>query len=186
MPVYEPAAVDPREYTLPDGLFRESIPDGRFSRLDIASGSTLLTSGTLRVVAIGLIAGEVVTTIGTVSADAASSPTNQWACLLDRDLNVLAKSTDRTTEAWGATTYKGFDGGTFPFTVTTSGLYYLGLVVVATTPPTLRIATNTTGLTAIAPITVGNSTTGLTNPASLGATAAALTAISSPHWAAVG
>jgi hypothetical protein len=67
---------------------------------------------------------------------------------------------------------------TAPYTATADGILYAGLLVVASTTPTLQGLTNGTanGLAAEAPILYGTADASLTNPASCPSTAAAITA----------
>lgn len=129
-------------------------------------------------------AGTTITTAKVYSGNtAAVTPTNQWVCLIDDDTNrnVLVKSADKTTEAWGTDTEKvfTFTGG---YTTTTAIRPYVGLVVVAGTMPNIMADVHGRGaITKVTPIMCGTSTTGLTDPASLGATAAALSASISVH-----
>jgi hypothetical protein len=108
-------------------------------------------------------------------ATAAVTPTNQWACLVDTGLNVLAKSADRTTEAWGALAAKTFTLSS-PYTPTVDTPVYVGLVVVAATVNNLRGHANSGTIIGLSPSLGGGSTTALTTPASLGATVTAPTA----------
>ena len=74
---------------------------------------------------------------------------------------------------------------TTPYTVPTTGLYYLGYFITATTVPTLKGGTAKTGgqLNGTAPILFGTSSTGLTT--TLPNPAAAITAGTASFWACV-
>lgn len=156
----------------PTNAISESIFGRAFN-----TNQSFLSSGRLGLVALKTLPGGVtVNTITFVSATtAAGTPTNQWFCLVDQSLNVLAKTNDDTTTAWAGNSAK---------TLTISGGYtpaddiavYAGIVVAATTVPTLAVQQLASGsnIATLAPKLSGNSTTGLTNPASLGATAAAI------------
>lgn len=122
-------------------------------------------------------AGVTVTNVTFVSAtQAAVTPTNWWFCLVDQALNVLRKTADQTTTAWAASTAKTLAlASTYTPTVDTA--VYAGVCVVAGTVPNFEGIFATSGGNAhmaIAPVISGWSTTGLTTPASLGATAAAV------------
>jgi hypothetical protein len=148
-------------------------------RANAATGNNagLLTSGRLQLAG-GLVipAGQTITTVSFMSGtQAAVTPTNQWACLVGIDRTVLVKSADVTTAAWAANTVKTFTLAT-PYTPTVDTPVYAGLVVAAGTVPDLRGLNSSTVIMELPPILTGYSTTGLTNPASLGATAAAITA----------
>jgi hypothetical protein len=144
----------------------------------VAGSSCVLTSGTLQLVGGFVIpANQPINTVTFFSGStAAGTPTNQWACLVDLALNVLVKSADQTTGAWTALTYKTFTLAS-AYTPTVNTPVYAGIVVTATTPPDLRGASSSGGIGAALPRLNGNSTSGLTNPASLGSTAAAPSAL---------
>jgi len=148
--------------------------------------TSALTSGTLRFQAIYLQAGNTVSNISIYSATtAAATPTNGFFALYDGSRNLLAQSANFTTEAWAANTVKT-KAMTTPYKVPTSGLYYVGIMIAATTVPTLightARTTNTVG--GVAPILQGNTaSTGLTT--SLPNPAGAVTAATSSFYAAV-
>ena len=108
--------------------------------------------------------------------------TNQWFGLFSDALVPLRLTADDTSTAWAASTAKTL-ALTSPFVTTYSGLYYLGVCVVAGTVPSLIGAQATTSLLAgIAPKPNGTSTTGLTDPASCPNPVAALTqTVSTPY-----
>lgn len=133
--------------------------------------TALLSTGRLSLQALAIQAGELLTSISFWSATtAAGTPTNQLFGLYDSSLNLLRSSNNDTTTAWAANTRKTL-ALTSTFTTTYSGLYYLGIMVTATTVPTLKGYTARTGgqLNAAAPSLGGTSNTGLTtalpNPA---------------------
>ena len=150
----------------------------------------IITSQQLRLVAVALPSGFVLTKMGWFSGTTAlGTPTNYWACLLDPALKVLATSTDLLTAAWAANTLKNFT-----FTSLTlrrpPGLYYAGLVVKATTPPSLLGTIDAHAIVATqAPILSGNSSTaGLSVPGDLvvGTTAGAITASAVKPYVVIG
>lgn len=133
--------------------------------------TSLLSSGRLSLQAIAIMQGELLTSISFWSATtAAGTPTNQLFGLYDNNLNLLRSTGNDTTTAWAANTRKTLNL-TSTFTTTYSGLYYLGIMVTATTVPTIKGYTARTGgqLNAAAPSLGGTSNTGLTtalpNPA---------------------
>lgn len=139
------------------------------------------TSGVLHL--FGLVylrAGVPITSIGTrTSTTLFTTPTAQWMCLVKQsDLSVLAKTQDKTNEAWAANTDKTFTITGGPYIPTADALAYVGLVAVhgGSDPTFWGSATGNAAINGISPIKAGTSTTGLTDPASLGATAAAITA----------
>jgi hypothetical protein len=103
---------------------------------------------------------------------------------VDQSLNVLAKTADDTTTAWNLNTTKtlAISGG---YTPTTDLPVYLGIMVAATTVPTLVQVGISTVIGGLTPMIAATSTTGLTTPASLGATAGALTALNGLAYAYV-
>ena len=133
--------------------------------------TSLLSTGRLSLQAIAIREGELLTSISFWSATtAANTPTNQIFGLYDSDLTLLRATNNDTTTAWGANTRKTLNL-TSTFTTTYTGLYYLGIMVTATTVPTIKGYAARTGgqLNAAAPSLGGTSTTGLTtalpNPA---------------------
>lgn len=133
--------------------------------------TALLSTGRLSLQAIAIRSGELLTSISFFSATtAAGTPTNQIFGLYDNTLALLRSSNNDTTTAWAANTRKTLSL-TSTFTTTYTGLYYLGIMVTATTVPTIKGYTARTGgqLNAAAPSLGGTSNTGLTtalpNPA---------------------
>jgi hypothetical protein len=143
-------------------------------------------SGTLWLQAIYLKAGQLISNIILSSATtAAGTPTNARAGLFDLATRaLLAETANQTTTAWAANTVKTL-ALTTPYRVPTSGLYYIGFYMTATTIITMKGGTAKTGaqLAGTAPILGGASSTGLTtampNPA------AAITAGTASLYAAV-
>lgn len=129
-------------------------------------------SGTIRLSAVWLPKGTVVSNITYLSGGSAAGLTNRWFALFDASRNKLRTTADNAaTWAAGATLTLALSTA---YTIPSDGLYYIGLCEVATTTTSLRgIITSTNGLS-IAPILNGDSNTGLTNAASTPATAAAL------------
>lgn len=148
--------------------------------------TTVLSTGRLSVQAIWLDAGMVINWISFFSATtAAGTPTNQLFGLYDLSLNLLATTSNDTTTAWAANTLKTLKL-TSSYTVPTSGLYYLGIMVTATTVPTLKgpAALVATHLHGTVPILCATSSTGLTT--ALPNPAAALTNSGVQIWGMVG
>lgn len=145
-----------------------------------------LSTGRLSLQAIWLTAGEVINWISFHSATtAANAPTNQLFGLYDINRNLLATTANDTTGAWSTNSIKTLKLSS-PYTVTTSGLYYLGIMVTATTAvPTLKglTALTSTQLHGASPILGGTSSTGLTT--SLPNPAAALTVATTQIWGCV-
>jgi hypothetical protein len=154
-----------------------------FPRENADANLSVLATGTLVLQAVFLPYNAVVSSITCVSgATAAGTPTNQWFALYDQNLNKLAVTADDTATAWATDSAKtlSISGG---FTTTYAGLHYLGLMVKATTVPTLAGQATRASITGLAPKTCGPSTGGLTNPASAPAAAAAITAAAASIYA---
>lgn len=171
-----------------DPLIAQSRPTGyvweSHPRAGYLAAQSVLTSGTLRMEAVYLQAGIPVTALDFVSSStAAGTPLNQWAGLFSHGARtLLAVSTDKTTEAWTANTLKSFG---VAYTPTVTGWYWAGLVVVATTVPTLMGVNSNVALNGLAPVLAGTSSTGRTAPESVGFVAGAVTTHAFGVWVGV-
>lgn len=172
----------------PNFVARQLLPAGALAanapRWAVASVTHQTpTSGRLAMYLVYLEAGTVVSNITFMSGTTAGATlTHTWFSLYSSALAKLAVTADDTSAAWAAVTAKTL-ALTAPYTVPTSGNYYLGVTCVGTTMPTF---TGSSGVAlaagTLAPILSGWSTTGLTDPASAPSTAAALAAISGWAW----
>jgi len=141
------------------------------SRKTINSISSPLGSGSLRGVLVDLKAGQVITNISwQAGSTALSGGSHQWFALLNAAGVVLAVTSDDTSNAWAASTAKTLNLTT-PYTILTTGGYYVAKCVVATTMPTfgayisgVNFANWTT-----TPYACG-AATGFTGPATVGST----------------
>ena len=131
-----------------------------------------LTSGTTFLSRINIQAGVKITNIWFHSGGAGSTITHMWAGLLDKTLVspvLLANSPDTlaTVGTVAASTPISYTLTT-PFTTTYSGLYYLLLVITASTQPTWNCAPSqaATGRAVTAPIIGGPGMTSVTTVAS--------------------
>lgn len=128
---------------------------------------TVLATGRLILAQVRLQKGQIIRRIGFCSgATPANTPTNQWFALYDSAGVLLAVTSDDTTTAWGANAFKvlAFSANEV---IQTSGIYYVGVMVTATTPPTLRGAASLDDILGLSPIMAfADPATGLTNPAS--------------------
>lgn len=130
--------------------------------LCIESNTAILTSGTLVLYPVLLFAGQTVSNISFFSATtAAGTPTNQFFALYSRRGALLARSNDDTTTAWPANTIKTLAMAT-AYTVQATDIYYVGIMVAATTVPTLKMQTLGNNLPVPAPFLRGGSNSGLT------------------------
>ncbi|MGW4300437.1 right-handed parallel beta-helix repeat-containing protein [Streptomyces sp. NPDC004646] len=121
-------------------------PPGRYettSRLRAGTSNTP-TSGTLYLVPIWLPKGAVISNLGFMSGStAAVTPTNWWFSLHDSSKKMLARTADQTTAAWAANTAKTLPiaqttaGAATSYTTTYTGLHYIGVMIKATTVPSL-------------------------------------------------
>jgi len=123
----------------PDTFYRRNMP--RIGLYDSAgdTGQVALATGVMTSVPIFLFAGDVITNISVRSgATAAGTPTNYWLALYSDAATpaLLAQTADQTTTAWAANTTKTLALSS-PYTVLRTGVYWVGIMVTATTPPTL-------------------------------------------------
>jgi hypothetical protein len=154
-------------------------------QLDCGADLTALATGVMTSVAMPLQVGDLVTNITVKSgATAAGTPTAYWFALYSAAATpaLLAQSADQATAAWAANTVKTLALAT-PQLITVAGVYYVGLMVTATTPPTLvgksvgiagaaasvlssKVLVQTSGssLTTTAPATIASPTTVATEP----------------------
>ncbi|MFF9894983.1 right-handed parallel beta-helix repeat-containing protein [Streptomyces longispororuber] len=122
-------------------------PAGRYettSRLRCGTSSSSASSGVLYLVPIWLPKGAVVSNLSFITGGTGvGTPTNYWFTLHDRSRVALARTADQTTTAWAANTTKTLAvaqttaGSASSYTTTYSGLHYLGIMIKATTMPTL-------------------------------------------------
>jgi hypothetical protein len=123
----------------PDTFFRRNQP--RVGLYDSASdtGQVALTTQVMTSVPVYLQAGDVITNISVRSgATAADTPTNWWFALYSDAGTpaLLAQTADQTTTAWAANTTKTLALAS-AYTVPRTGIYWVGIMVKATAPPTL-------------------------------------------------
>lgn len=147
--------------------------------------SSVLSSGRLSLQAIWLPAGITISSISLWSATTAgASLTNQLFGLFGNNRNLLRSSVNDTSTAWSANSKKTL-ALTSAFTTTYSGLYYIGVMVTATTVPTLKGNTAKTdgSLNNAAPSMGGTSNTGLTT--ALPGTANSPGTVTTSFWACV-
>ena len=116
---------------------------GEVYSLDNVTTSVGMTSGDCRATAIGLIAGDKSTNVIFHSWSTFSTITTLKVGLFDSSGNLLASSANSTTNvAGGALAVYPLSA---PYTVPSDGLYYLGVVIVATTMGALGMAGGGTG-----------------------------------------
>lgn len=128
----------------------------------IENNSSAISTGQLRLEGIYLYAGTVINSISFFSATtAAGTPTNQIFAIYNKVYQLQAQTANNTTTAWAANTIKTL-ALTAAWTVPVTDFYYLGIMVTATTVPTLKSASRGSALSAFFPHLGGNSTSGLT------------------------
>ncbi len=163
------------------GTLAETMPRETCPEVNTTAGAT----GTLFMQAIYLVTGQTVSSITAYSATtAAATTTNLFFALYDANRALLAQSANQGAYTWAANSKKTL-AMSAAYKVPTSGIYYIGILQVATTIATLKGGTAKTGgqLAAAAPILHGTSTTGLTT--ALPNPAAAITAGTASIYAAV-
>lgn len=137
---------------------------------------TALTSGTLRLNALYLTAGTVVTSLTFMAGTAGTGVTGRWFALYSGAGNKLrVTADDATTWATGATL-------TLPlastYTAPTDGIYYAAICEVATTTCTaLRGVSGNSNTMGLPPVLAANGSAGLTT-ASTAPTSTTMTAVS--------
>lgn len=123
----------PTLYAAPNGAIAETIDR---TALGLANAAVTAT-GTLYLQAIVLPEGRTISNITWCSGNTALSGGNhQWFVLIDTSGNLLAVTGDDTSTAWAAKSLKTL-AVTSPYTPGTTGLYFVGVMVDATTPPSL-------------------------------------------------
>lgn len=156
----------------PSGAIAETM-----SRL-LASNSLSPTSGVLTLTPIWLPKGVTISNISWANGNTAGATlTHQWAALYNSARLQLAVTADKTTSAvpintvftWAIATIAS--GSSTTFVTTYTGLYYLGLMIAATTLPAPVAAGGPVAAGNLAP-TFGNSDTSQTTPPAFPHTAA--------------
>ena len=158
---YEPAAA------LASTMDRRMIANGVISAL---------TSGQLRLNAIWLAKGTVVTSLSFLAGASATTLTNRWFALYDGTGKKLRVTADDTTN-WVGGNVLTLNLST-PYTVPADGIYYAGVCETAATCTQLRGVTGNSNAMGLPPVLAANSgSTGLTT-ASTAPNTTALTAVS--------
>ena len=158
------------------GVNMQSLPD------ELATSTIQPTSGTVELYLMQFRAGHVINNISFVTAaSAGSTMTHQWAGVASyvagSNGKCLAISADGTSAAIAADTAISFALST-PYTVPTSGYYYVFYCIAASTVPTIAAAPSlgSHGRGNVAPIIAGPGDTSQTTPYVVGATVTAPTA----------
>lgn len=153
----------------PSTFYRANQP--RIGLYDSVSdaGSVALTTQVMTATPIFLAATDVITSVSFFTGTtAAGTPTNWWVALYDTAAtpNLLAQSADQTSTAMAAFTKQTLALAT-PQTIAKTGVYWVAIMVKATTVPTLL------GTVGVPPIVTGERNLAVTSGAALTATATA-------------
>lgn len=118
-------------------IYRTNMP----RLLATADVAAALTTQVMTSVALPLQSGDVVTNLSfKAGATAAGTPTNWWVALYDPNGNLLSQSADQLTAAIAADATKTLALAAAQV-VSASGVYYAGIMVKATTVPSLLCVT---------------------------------------------
>lgn len=159
----------------PTGALAETLPRG-----DVGlNNQTVLLSGRLTLAAVVLSAGKTVSSISFLSGTTAlATGTNQWFGLFNSSRAALRFTSNDTSTAWAANTAKTLNL-TSSYTIMETALYYIGIMVAATTVPSLcGVGATAAAIHTLPPIISGTCDTGLTTVPALPFTASALTGVS--------
>ncbi|MES2903856.1 MAG: hypothetical protein V4696_06705 [Pseudomonadota bacterium] len=116
------------------GTVAETIPRELCQEANVSP----LISGTVYLQGLYLKAGQVCTNISFFSSTtAAGTPTNQIFGLYGPNRQLYAQTTNDTTAAWAANTIKTL-ALSAPVTIPISGVYFVAILVTATTVPNLK------------------------------------------------
>lgn len=158
-----------------------------FPRVLAATPSVGMTSGTLRVIGgIVLRAGTTYSNIIIAAGTTAGvTMTNQWAALIRAsDRAYLRSSADGTSGAIAANTQKTYALSS-SYTPPVDTPVYVGLMIAATTPPSLAGIQNLAATMNTPIVSSGLSTTGMTTPQADGTIAGAITGNVAMPWVAL-
>jgi hypothetical protein len=134
-----------------------------------------MSTGVLSIAAIRLVTGQTVQGAGFVaSTQAGATMTHWWMALLDSGYTCRAVTADQTSGAIAASTWQNLAFAA-SYTAPLTGIYYLGVMVAASTIPTLcgstaPLAAMVTGTGAPTPLLGGVSSTSQTTAPVAGTT----------------
>ena len=150
----------------PSGTTAARFPSAVIGTSSLAAFNT---TGQVALASIGLPQGLVVSNLSLLfGGTAANGPTHFWMALCDSTLHVLAVSADQTSAAQPVSTVKTLavtTDGSHPYTVASSGAYYIAASSSAGTAPTAAgfgIAGSATG---VSPVICGTGGTQAAPPA---------------------
>lgn len=158
--------IDRKRLLQPTGSIATTFDYAQVAGTDTAANTSARPYG----YSVGLFKDELMTTITFYSGTTAgASLANQWFFICDSTGLVLAKTADDTSTAWGANSAKTLTITGGPYRIPSTGLYYLGYMVKATTVPSyIGMPYGRDAASSIQPLRsfVDNVNTALTNPAS--------------------
>ena len=156
------------------------------------TGSYTNTSGTLRVVAVYLYAGQVVNNITFATyTTAGAGVSGTWGGLFTLSgstATLVAATAQQGLSSLAASTYFTWPiaqiaaGASTSYTVPTTGIYYVGVCITATTPPTISGAVAMTANNSAVPL-LSLLITGSTNPPTIGTTSGASASAQMAYYA---
>lgn len=101
------------------------------------TGQVALATGVMTTVPIQLRQNDVITSLTAVSGQtAAGTPTAYWFALYSPAGTLIAQTANQGSAAWAANTAKTLPLSA-PQTIGETGIYFVGIMVAATTPPSL-------------------------------------------------
>ena len=164
----------------------ETVP-----RMSLTSSYTNAT-GSLRVVAVYLYAGQVVNNITFATyTTAGAGVTGTWGGLFTLSgstATLVAATAQQGLTSLAASTYFTWPiaqiaaGASTSYTVPTTGIYYVGVCITATTPPTISGAVAMTANTSAVPL-LSLLITGSLNPPTIGTTSSASSSAQMAYYA---
>lgn len=144
-----------------------------------------LSTGVLVLTAIALPANLTVGHLAFMTVGGSGSPTNWWFGLYDNAYKQLAMTADQTTTNWNGTTVKSLavatvaGGSASSFTTAYTGLYYVGVMMKASTVVTLAgWGSSNATLGTLDPVLAGSSDSSQTTPPAFPHTATAPSVLS--------
>lgn len=168
-------------YRRPSGAVAESVPRAWATMGNVA----LLSTGRVTMVGIEIDAGQLITSITFVSGTTAlSAGTHQWFALCNSSRVQLRATSDDTSTAWANNAPKTLNLSS-TFTTTYTGMYYVAIMVTASTVPTLSATTTSSGVGSIVPILAGSSNSSQTTPQADGFAFNALSSLTGMAYAYV-
>jgi hypothetical protein len=154
----------PMEASTTGALMPASVTHSTVPRAAQVRDLAVLESGRLHLVAIDLPAGLSVQDITFFSgATGAAGATHQWFALFDASNSALAVTVDDAAAEWAPNSAKTLRAS-IPHVTTYAGLHYLGIMVAASTIPTLMAVEGSAAFSAQPPVLAGTGAEALGPP----------------------